>query len=1022
MTGSGMATSGVFLKEDAKIGTVEHKIVKDATQIKHSVEFLNAVSSNSIIKEIVKNIEEKIKGSQFLGEVEVDTDGVKVQVTIKPNGENVYNIKFTDIKIKPVQIQDKKRIEELAALSTLSNTLKEVRLFACKVKVDGKEEYKFGVKFGEGEKEFTIGGDNEKLPYESQVSALEGGFDKNLALIATATGSGKTITKLMFALVAKLRGMDVVSVNPCADLVGQEYEEQKGAVSKLGDINCDGSYKKGHKHNVVSLETFFNSLGAILDFSKFSKLLEDEKAETKEFKVDLKKKRITIGDNIKIYENYYTIGDEKHEESIFNNRKLLVMLDEVQDMVDKGEAYYKTTQLLLLLAHWKKINLVITTATPPVWMKDYIQKEKKKERAHIESHSLQQKIMLGIGARVDVEVCKNVEDSRFVSNYVKYHNKELLERSENEKCYYYNPKEDKSSTIEEKIRKYIIWNMQSVRNRMTLACMDSDQAQKQLRECLWKEKKSSEIGEFLDKNKSYDSTSTVKEKLLGQFGQESEEAIDKVLKDFDYKGSIVDSGAFAVEHGIINNVISCIIHEPDKDKLEDRLSELNNQRFSNIEPFRKKVEEAIAGLNDQGAHQKIEKYVENLNIGDYLHEKNIKSAMKTVWEVLKNSDEKRLNELLDNHNLSKEIHRMMPPDLKSMFSSDSTSDDSPWRSLRSVSEGSDKDILNILEKDRSTFFRHLKEHYEIDGTLAKIEEGCNALYSEYKKAKDDADKYERETLEPARAKFNAAQAARQECENRITRLTQNIQDAESAYARSSRGKKRSEDIQSMKSKLKETQEKELPDLKKKEADEELEKVPYENEYKEKIKNVETQEKKLISKFKEIITEFESNEKYPLRSLRKVCERLSVYEAQGKDECAGDKLSKVGLVGYYFNWERKSGYNNQVLHNVLMRETMEDNAENKKQCVGRGGRKKGPIISLSYVDSAKVNSPSTVRDQLIKGDPFDSLKEVKHKIDTKKYAEMMVKKIEEVVNSKYPKKEVEEIKEETNTNSHCRTNR
>lgn len=510
----------------------------------------------------------------------------------------------------------------------------------------------------------------------------------------------------MFALVAKLRGMDVVSVTPRADLVGQEYEEQKGAVSNLSGVNHNGDYVKEYKHNVVGLETFFNNSNEILDFSKFSKLLKDEKAENKEFKVDLKNKKITIGKNIKIYEDRYTIGGKEHKESIFSDRKLLLMLDEVQDMVDNGEAYYKITQLLLLLAHWKKINLVITTATPPVWMKDYIREEEKKKpaegRAHIEAQSLQQKIMLGIGARIDVEVCKNVEDRNFVSNYVKYHNKELLERSEGDKYYYYKPKKD-SSNIEEEIRKYIIWNMQSVRNRMTLACMDSDQSKKQLKECLWKEKKSSEIGKCLYNSKSYDSTSEVKEKLLGQFGQENGEAIDKVLKDFDYKGSIVDSGTFAVEHGIINNVISCIIHKLDKDKLEDRLSEFNNQRFSNIGPFREKVKKAIAELNDQKARQKIEEYVEKLNIDNDGYKKDIKSAMETVWKVLKESDEKRLNELLDNHNLSKEIHRMMPPNLGSMFPSDST-----------------EDILKIIEENRSTFFRYLKEHYEIDGALAKI--------------------------------------------------------------------------------------------------------------------------------------------------------------------------------------------------------------------------------------------------------------------------------------------------------------
>ncbi|WP_250296925.1 DEAD/DEAH box helicase family protein [Wolbachia endosymbiont of Oedothorax gibbosus] len=1013
MTGTSAAPNK-FLGEDPKVETVGQK-VRDTTQIKHSVEFLNG--DNDTIKVIVKKIEEKIKGSQPLGEADVGTDGVDAKIKIE-SGEkdDVYNIKFTDITIKPVQIQDKKRIEELAAFKALSNTLKEVRLFACKVKVDGKEEYKFGAKFGEGEKEFTIGGDNEKLPYRSQVSALEDGFDKHLALIATATGSGKTITKLMFALVAKLRGMDVVSVTPRADLVGQEYEEQKGAVSKLSGVNHNGDYVKEYKHNVVGLETFFKNSNEILDFSKFSKLLKDEKAENKEFKVDLKNKKITIGRDIQIYEDRYTIRGKEHRESIFSDRKLLLMLDEVQDMVDKGEAYYKTTQLLLLLAHWKKINLVITTATPPVWMKDYIREEEKKKpaegRAHIEAQSLQQKIMLGIGARIDVEVCKNVGDSDFVSKYVEYHNKELLERSEGDKYYYYKPKKD-SSNIEEEIRKYIIWNMQSVRNRMTLACMDSDQSKKQLKECLWKEKKSSEIGKCLYNSKSYDSISEVKEKLLGQFGQENGEAIDKVLKDFDYKGSIVDSGTFAVEHGIINNVISCITITQDelkKGKLEDKLSELDNQRFSNIESFRKKVRDEIEKLkdnDDKKAHEKIEEYVEKLNIDNDGYKKDIKSAMKAVWKVLKESDDKRLNELLDNHNLSKEIHRMMPPNLGSMFV------------YGSILSNSDRDILNILEENRSTFFRYLKEHYEIDGALAKIEEECNALYLDYKEAKDDADSYKETKLKPAENKFKEAERKHTACQERIEELKKGIEKAKGA----DRNK-----IEEMKKELgKATAE--LPRLQKDETEATGNMEACRIVYDGKAEKVKEEKGKLITEFRKIETEFKSKENYPLRELRKICEELSVYEAQGKDESTGDKsskdietkginestgdkLSKAGLVGYYFNWERKSGYNNQVLHNVLMRETMEDNAENKKQCVGRGGRKKGPIISLSYVDSAKINSPGTVKNQLTKGDPFDSLKEVKHKIDTKKYAERMVEKIEEVVNSKYPKKESEGTKEET----------
>lgn len=240
------------------------------------------------------------------------------------------------------------------------------------------------------------------------------------------------------------------------------------------------------------------------------------------------------------------------------------------------------------------------------------------------------------------------------------------------------------------------------------------------------------------------------------------------------------------------------------------------------------------------------------------------------------------------------------------------------------------------------------------------------------------------------------------CKKRIEELAKGIKEAKGADQKT---------IEEMKKELgKATAE--LPRLQKDETEATNNMKACQIVYDGKAEKVKEEKGTLITAFRKIKTEFESKEKYPLRELREICEELSVYEAKGKDECAGDKLSKAGLVGYYFNWERRSGYNNQVLHNVLMRETVEDNAENKKQCVGRGGRKKGPIISLSYVDSAKINSPGIVKNQLTKGDPFDSLKEVKHKIDTKKYAERMVEKIEEVVNSKYPKKEVEEIKEET----------
>ncbi|WP_339045824.1 DEAD/DEAH box helicase family protein [Candidatus Mesenet endosymbiont of Agriotes lineatus] len=904
------------------------KSVESARLVKFVVENLNKARSDK--ENIINRIVEKIKGNEtgFEGEL---TDEVKVKIT--KHDENTHDIEFIDISK-----------DELALF-------KELHLQVYKK----NEKYEFGVKFNENGQEFVLGGTNEKLPYRSQVSALAGGFAKHLALIASSTGSGKTITKLMFALVARLSGMEVISIDARQDLVDQEYKDQKGAVSfsELGSINYNGTYNQKKKHNILSLENFFNYSNQVIDLEVLSNLVTENNAKQQEFKVDLKNKRITIGKDIKIYQNYYEIKNKRYEKSIFERKDVLLIFDEIQDMVNKGEAYHIQIQLLLLLASWKKINLVITTATPPVWIKEFVEKE----NGYIEAQSLQEKIASGIGGKIDIEVCKNTRTAEFVQHYVDYGNSKILTRLQDED-YYYNPQKDNSTTdIKEKIRKYITWNLQSQYNRMTLACIDSNDfkdsfedkiksPEEQLKTLQDKEKikkqdKYYNKCDFYHQINSYKSHGEVRELLIEQFGCTDD--INEVLSEFDYKSSIAESGVFAVEHGFINNVISCITAVP--------LDELDKERFSgSLEgKFKDFTNNYADNKIDEEIDKRISDYVSKLDIKDQDVVADIQKGMKIVWSLFKKYHDKENNEkfgtLLNNHNLSREIHSMMPPDFSKL---------------------SDDNIIEIFAQGKSYgVFQYLKSNY--GGDLLDTEKECKELYEKLEEGIKEAEEYKRDKLDPSREK----------CELIRSQL----------YNDDGTPRKSAEKLSSQKREsLREKHTKLCSECR---------------ECKKEHKNLTEKPKQaLIKKFKIIQEAFQAEKRYPLNELRAICNKFSIIDENTVDRCLGDDLSRVSLVGFYFNDHRKSGFNNTILYNVVMKEATVDSLANKKQCVGRPGRKNGPIISSSYVDSSKISNLSEIKDKLMYGSPFDSFEKTEHKIDIKEHAERVIRTIEEIIDSQF----------------------
>lgn len=380
-----------------------------------------------------------------------------------------------------------------------------------------------------------------------------------------------------------------MSIDSRGDLVPQEYNDQQGAVSfnNTSHISRNNQYEEKKAHQILSLDKFFAASGKVMKLEKLSQLLKDSNAENEGFKVDLKQKRITIGKNIEIYQDRYKVNGTESKGSIFDEQNLLVMLDEVQDMVNQGHAYSVEVELLLLLASWKKINLVIATATPPKQVLDFIKKEKKRENAHIEAQSLKEKMDSGIGGRIVIAVRKNLTPEQFVKNYVQYCNSTILERSEGE-VHYYDHKTDNEADIGEKIRKYITWNLQSLRNRMTLVCSDCDKSTKLLQERILspeqqlrtlQNKKNLHFDETIHNKCDFYQTANcgnlsegIKDKLIDILGKDEETAINEALKQYDLTGSIADDPIFTVAHGFINKFISCVTGVP--------LDQLNKERFS----------------------------------------------------------------------------------------------------------------------------------------------------------------------------------------------------------------------------------------------------------------------------------------------------------------------------------------------------------------------------------------------------------------------------------------------------------
>lgn len=283
----------------------------------------------------------------------------------------------------------------------------------------------------------------------------------------------------MFALTAWLSGLRVVSVDHRGDLVVQEYKNQQEAVlfNSTEHLASDNRrHNEDKAHNILSLDKFFASSNKIVNLNKLSKLIKNNNAGNEGFEVDLKNKKITIGKNIEIDRDGYKVNGKVVHESIFDDEKLLVILDEIQEMVNQGQAYSVEIDLLLLLASWKKIKLVVATATPPKRVLDFIEKEESEKNAYIEAVPLSKRKDCGT---IRIAACNARTPEEFVKGVIKHRNTEILQREEGE-AFYYDHKEDKTNDTKKKIIEEVRRNLQSKGFRINLLCIKCDKSKKLL--------------------------------------------------------------------------------------------------------------------------------------------------------------------------------------------------------------------------------------------------------------------------------------------------------------------------------------------------------------------------------------------------------------------------------------------------------------------------------------------------------------------------------------------------------------
>lgn len=241
---------------------------------------------------------------------------------------------------------------------------------------------------------------------------------------------------------------------------------------------------------------------------------------------------------------------------------------------------------------------------------------------------------------------------------------------------------------------------------------------------------------FSDENINNNHSSTVTEKYNKIIAHLSEvygndEVVKDVVKDnLDYKSGIHDYSAFRVMHWVIENTLSCLT---GLSKIE-----LDKERSSNPAMLSKKVKQAI----DNKTYD-LHQYVTDQGIETDELRNEIVQQMTTVIRVLKEKKDTNLFEkLIRNDDEDKRLHALMPVQVI-----DKKDDIIKLFGVKGDYSKTD-DALKFENGKAASIFQSLKDTYEVNGNITKIQEECDKSLDKLKEAESKRKEHYDEHIEP----------------------------------------------------------------------------------------------------------------------------------------------------------------------------------------------------------------------------------------------------------------------------------
>lgn len=876
----------------------------------------------STTSEVREEIEKLIEDNLTKGKITID--GKEVYVGLIHQNDDTYSVEFSEddsqLGIKGAYVYELLINKGRAGKKILS------------VKIKGDSKGKDTIIGGPGK--ISIFPQHLLYVKEAIAHLKDGG--NPITELALATGTGKTFIELLVGyLPARLMGIHYISLAPDTDLVEQKRDDWKKLLSNVGvnDIKLNGINNKGNcaiLSNKGLLENW-NQFLEVVGLENLPGIIKALGIQDKEFKV--RDGKISIdGKSFVIHKNEIQFGDQKYkvkdgkvkinnEEFTLDIEKLVFLSFDEEHRVDKEEMYKYRMGLLSALC-----PTLFLSATPSGNIYEYV----KNNNGLIKTLSLKDKMESGAYGPLELKVHQSVEEP-LVTKYISELEGAVTFREEarSKKSFYHTPRTDlEDEDLKKDIENYIFYNIQSVVGEPALVLAESNNLKGEFRKKI--------THDVFKDGISYGYNTVGKKRneiinhLIDVYGSDKSHIIKEVVDGtLDYKSEVHDYSAFRVMHGVIENTLSFLTGLSR--------SELDIARFSNFKDLGSQVKESLDKCSAGETQAGLRRYLTEQGIVNDKTTSDIIQGMLDVVKLLQDKKDTDLfTRLVRNWNQDKQLHTMIPINLpvdayglnkldkeKILKSLGIGAKEVLFTNLGYFTECEMFDSTRSLSGRRFTFdekklkdiFQYLKDNYEINGNITKIEEECLEAYKQLEESERKRQEYYDQHMYPLEDRVRAISPKG---------YTYSLSNGGFCQLRSWR----ISDTLSPQA-LNEFEEKISKDK------EEFNKYKNGKDYLDLDSLVHYSKENLFERFCQVKEQFKMQELYPLLKLRKFSDKYKYIEGSVQDH---DALLRMGLCGNYVNHEKVQGFNAiDLQHVVMLIDQRSDFLNNPPQLIQGPGR-------------------------------------------------------------------------------------